>query len=203
MRAAAIDRPSRTERIKELTDRLEQGVKDLFESDRYAAYLSAMSKFHSYSANNLLLILLQCPHATQVAGYNTWKNDFGRNVRKNESGIKIFAPCPYKTFVEQDKLDPNTKRPILDSGGAPVREIVLVKRQSFRLVTVFDVSQTEGKNCPAWAWRSCPARWSITKFWRRRWNTRPPSRSITSHQPTPTPKAATAIWSGASMSVPA
>ena len=148
MRAAAIDRPSRTERIKELTDRLEQGVKDLFESDRYAAYLSAMSKFHSYSANNLLLILLQCPHATQVAGYNTWKNDFGRNVRKNESGIKIFAPCPYKTFVEQDKLDPNTKRPILDSGGAPVREIVLVKRQSFRLVTVFDVSQTEGKELP-------------------------------------------------------
>ena len=148
MRAAGIDRPSRTERIKELTDRLEQGVKDLFESDRYAAYLSAMSKFHSYSANNLLLILLQCPHATQVAGYNTWKNDFGRNVRKNERGIKIFAPCPYKTFVEQDKLDPNTKRPILDSGGAPVREIVLVKRQSFRLVTVFDVSQTEGKELP-------------------------------------------------------
>ena len=148
MRAAAIDRPSRTERIKELTDRLEQGVKDLFESDRYAAYLSAMSKFHSYSANNLLLILLQCPHASQVAGYTTWKKDFGRNVKRGEKGIQILAPCPYKILTKRDKLDPNTNCPVLDANGEPVSEWVLMKRQSFKIVTVFDVSQTEGRELP-------------------------------------------------------
>lgn len=148
MPAATAGRLSRTERVKILTDKLEQGVKDLFESSRYAAYLSAMSKFHSYSANNVLLILLQCPSASRVAGYSTWKKDFGRAVKRGEKGIQVLAPCPYKTFMEQDKLDPDTKRPILDSNGAPVRETVLVRRQSFKTATVFDVSQTEGKELP-------------------------------------------------------
>lgn len=148
MPAAIAGCPSRTERVKILIDKLEQGVKDLFESSRYAAYLSAMSKFHSYSANNVLLILLQYPSASRVAGYNAWKKDFGRTVKRGEKGIQILAPCPYKTFMEQDKLDPDTKRPVLDSNGDPVRETVLVKRQSFKPVTVFDVSQTEGKELP-------------------------------------------------------
>ena len=148
MRAAITDRPSQAERVKALTDRLEQGVKDLFESGRYAAYLNAMSKFHSYSANNLLLILLQCPHASQVAGYTTWKKDFGRNVKRGEKGIQILAPCPYKILTKRDKLDPNTNCPVLDANGEPVSEWVLMKRQSFKIVTVFDVSQTEGRELP-------------------------------------------------------
>ena len=148
MRAAITDHPSQAERVKALTDRLEQGVKDLFESGRYAAYLNAMSKFHSYSANNLLLILLQCPHASQVAGYTTWKKDFGRNVKRGEKGIQILAPCPYKILTKRDKLDPNTNCPVLDANGEPVSEWVLMKRQAYKIVTVFDVSQTEGRELP-------------------------------------------------------
>lgn len=148
MRTSVTDRPSHAERVKALTDKLEQGVKDLFESDRFAAYLSTMSKFHQYSFNNILLIAMQYPGASRVAGFQSWKKDFGRTVKRGEKGIKIFAPCPYKTFVEQEKYDPDTQRPILDSKGNPVRETVLVKRQSFKVVMVFDVSQTEGKELP-------------------------------------------------------
>lgn len=148
MRTSVTGRPSRAEQVKALTDKLEQGVKDLFESDRFTAYLSTMSKFHMYSFNNILLIAMQYPGASRVAGFQAWKKDFGRTVKRGEKGIKIFAPCPYKTFVEQEKYDPDTQRPILDSKGNPVRETVLVKRQSFKVVTVFDVSQTEGKELP-------------------------------------------------------
>ena len=148
MPAAITDRPSRTERVKALTDKLEQGVKDLFESRRYAAYLSAMSKFHSYSANNVLLILLQCPHASQVAGYNTWKNEFGRNVRSEEQGIRILAPCLHQKLVERDKLDPDTGRPVRDREGKIVKERVFTQYRTFKTATVFDVSQTEGRELP-------------------------------------------------------
>ena len=148
MHVSPADSSSRAERIKELTDRLEQGVKDLFESDRFSTYLRVMSKFHPYSLNNVLLIFMQFPGATRVAGYHAWKKDFGRTVKRGEKGIKIFAPCPYQAFMERDKCDPDTRRPILDSDGKPVRETVLVQRQSFKIVTVFDVSQTEGRELP-------------------------------------------------------
>lgn len=148
MGEAAANYPTPTERLKEVTDKLEQGVRELFESSRYMDYLKTMSRFHSYSANNLLLILLQCPHASQVAGYTTWKNDFGRNVKRGEKGIRILAPCPYQSLVEREKLDPATNLPVIGTDGRPVRETVLVRRQSFKVATVFDVSQTEGRELP-------------------------------------------------------
>ena len=136
------------ERLKELTEKLEQGVSEIFTSGRYAEYLSAMSKFHTYSFGNVMLILMQNPAASRVAGFHTWKKDFGRNVKAHENGLKIFAPSPYRRFVEQDKLDKNGK-PVLDATGKPLRERTLVQYMRFRIVTVFDVSQTEGKELPS------------------------------------------------------
>ena len=136
------------ERLKELTEILEQGVSEIFTSGRYAEYLSAMSKFHTYSFGNVMLILMQNPAASHVAGFHTWKKEFGRNVKAHESGLKILAPCPYRRFIEQDKLDKDGK-PVLDAAGKPLRERTLVQLMRFRIVTVFDISQTEGKELPS------------------------------------------------------
>lgn len=144
------DYAARAERLKEVTDKLEAGITELYQSDRYAAYLQAMSKFHRYSFGNVLLILLQCPGASQVAGFHTWKR-FGRKVKKGAHGIQILAPCPYKTREEREKTDPATQRPVLDTDGQPVMEAVTVQRQGYKVEYVFDMSQTEGRALPALA----------------------------------------------------
>ena len=135
--------------IKEITDKLEQGVKELFESEKYKVFLHTMSKFHNYSLNNTMLIAMQMPEATLVAGYEAWKKNHERHVVKGEKGIRIFAPAPYKVKVEQDKIDPVTNKPVLDENNNPVKEVVEVKKPAFKLVSVFDVSQTEGKEIPS------------------------------------------------------
>ena len=134
--------------VKEITDRLENGVKDLFESDKYAAYLKTMSRFHRYSTRNTLLIHLQMPDATRVAGYTDWKNKFGRQVKKGEHGIKILAPAPFITSKETEKIDPETQQPVIGEDGAPVRERIEIKTARFKAVSVFDVSQTDGEPLP-------------------------------------------------------
>lgn len=139
---------SAQERVKEITDRLEAGLKALFEGDNFRNYLNTMSKFHNYSFNNTMLIALQKPEATYVAGFNKWKKDFERSVNKGEKGIKIFAPAPYKVKKEQEKIDPETDLPVLDKDGNPVMEEVTVTIPAFKVVSVFDVSQTNGKELP-------------------------------------------------------
>lgn len=136
-------------RVKALTEQLESGVKAVFESEKYKNYLNAMSRFHHYSFGNVMLILMQCPEASMVAGYTTWKKQFGRTVKKGEHGIMILAPAPYKRIVETEKIDPLTKAPILDANGDPVRETDYLVQQSFKVVYVFDVSQTEGRELPS------------------------------------------------------
>lgn len=140
--------PVSDERLAELTDRLESGIKDLYASGRYADYLAAMSKFHSYSYGNALLILFQCPTATNVAGYNTWKNVFDRQVKRGEKGIQILAPCPYQRAAMVEKKDPATGETLYGADGKPVKEPGFVRATRFRIVTVFDVSQTEGRELP-------------------------------------------------------
>ena len=135
--------------IREITDKLEQGVKELFESEKYKVFLHTMSKFHNYSLNNTMLIAMQMPEATLVAGYEAWKKNHERHVVKGEKGIRIFAPAPYKVKVEQDKIDPVTNKPVLDENNNPVKEVVEIKKPAFKLVSVFDVSQTEGKEIPS------------------------------------------------------
>ena len=139
---------SAQEKVKEITDRLEAGLKALFEGDNFKNYLNTMSKFHDYSFNNTMLIALQKPDATYVAGYQKWKNEFKRYVNRYEKGIRIFAPAPYKLKKEQEKLDPDTDKPILDKDGNPVMEEVEVTIPAFKLVSVYDVSQTSGKELP-------------------------------------------------------
>jgi len=134
--------------VKAITDRLENGVKDLFESDKYAAYLQTMSRFHRYSTRNTLLIHLQLPTATRVAGYQDWKNKFKRQVKKGEHGIKILAPTPIVTKKELEKIDPETQRPIIGEDGQPIREEVEIRMARFKAVSVFDLSQTEGEPLP-------------------------------------------------------
>ena len=136
------------EKIKEITDRLEQGIQDLFDSDRFKEYLQVMSKFHNYSFNNTLLIAMQKPDATFVAGYNSWKNLFGRQVARGAKGIKVLAPSPYKIKKEVDKIDPKTNKPMTDKNGKPVKEETEITVPAFKVVSVFDVSQTEGKELP-------------------------------------------------------
>ena len=136
------------ERLQEITDSIETGIKELFESDKYKQYLSTMSRFHRYSVNNTMLIYMQKPHATHVAGFNKWRDQFGRNVMRGEKGIKIIAPTPYKKKVEEVKLDPDTKAPMFDKDGKPVMEEKEIQIPMFKVVSVFDVSQTEGKPLP-------------------------------------------------------
>ncbi len=139
------------DRLKTIIDSIENGIKDVFESGRYKEYLQVMSRFHRYSFNNTMLIYMQKPDATLVAGFNKWKDKFERNVNKGEKGIKIIAPTPYKKKIEKDVLDPDTKLPIRDENGEIIKEEKEVSIPSFRPVTVFDVSQTSGKELPTLA----------------------------------------------------
>ena len=142
------DKPTNRERLQEITAGIEQGIKELFESEKYMRYLSVMSKFHRYSVNNTMLIYMQKPEATLVAGFNKWKNQFERHVKKGEHGITIIAPTPYKKKIEEMKRDPDTHAPILDANGKAVMEEKEIEIPMFRPVKVFDVSQTDGKPLP-------------------------------------------------------
>lgn len=141
-------KPTNKEQMQEITAGIEQGIKELFESERYMKYLRTMSRFHHYSVNNQVLIHMQMPGATRVAGFNKWKNQFERHVKKGEKGIKIIAPTPFKKKIEEMKLDPDTRLPVLDREGKTVMEEKEVEIPMFRPVTVFDLSQTEGKPLP-------------------------------------------------------
>ena len=134
--------------LKEISERLEQGVKEIFTSERYTEYLNTMSKFHNYSFNNTLLITMQKPEATLVAGYQAWQKNFERHVNKGEKAIRILAPAPYKIKEERDKLDPVTGELMFDENGIPQKEEVEITIPAFRAVSVFDVSQTDGKPIP-------------------------------------------------------
>ena len=136
------------EQIKEITERLEKGVKEIFTSEKYTEYLRVMSQFHNYSFSNTVLIAMQKPNATLVAGYAAWQKKFERNVLKGEKAIKIFAPAPRKIEVERDMIDPATKKPILDENGEVKKETVTVQKPYFKVTSVFDVSQTDGKPLP-------------------------------------------------------
>ena len=136
------------QQVREITDKLEQGIKKLFESERFKEYLRTMSKFYNYSFNNTLLIAMQKPEATYVAGYTSWQRNFDRQVMKGEKGIKILAPAPYKAQEEREKIDPATQKPVIGADGKAVTETVEVLRPAFKVVSVFDVSQTDGKELP-------------------------------------------------------
>ena len=142
------DKPTNRERLQQITAGIEQGIKELFESEKYMRYLSVMSRFHRYSVNNTMLIYMQKPDATLVAGYNKWKNQFERHVNRGEHGITIIAPTPFKKKIEEQKLDPDTKAPMLDQDGKVIMEEREVEIPMFRPVKVFDVSQTDGKPLP-------------------------------------------------------
>ena len=142
------EKQTNKERLKDITDSIERGIQDLFQSDKYAEYLRTMSRFHKYSVNNTMLIYMQKPDATLVAGFNKWRDQFERNVMKGERGIKIIAPTPFKKKVEQQKLDPDTNLPMFDADGKAITEEKEIKIPMFKPVTVFDVSQTDGKPLP-------------------------------------------------------
>ena len=141
---------SKTEKqkVQEITEKLEQGIKELFESEKYKTYLNTMSKFHNYSFNNTMLIAMQKPDATLVAGFKAWQKNFDRHVKKGEKGIRILAPAPYKIKEERDKIDPVTQELLLDKDGNPQKEEVEITIPAFRAVSVFDLSQTDGKPIP-------------------------------------------------------
>ena len=142
------DKPTNRERLQQITAGIEQGIQELFESEKYMRYLSVMSRFHRYSVNNTMLVYMQKPDATLVAGYNKWKNQFERHVKRGEHGITIIAPTPFKKKIEEQKLDPDTKAPMLDAEGKVIMEEREVEIPMFRPVKVFDVSQTDGKPLP-------------------------------------------------------
>ena len=142
------DKPTNRERLQQITAGIEQGIQELFESEKYMRYLSVMSRFHRYSVNNTMLIYMQKPDATLVAGYNKWKNQFERHVKRGEHGITIIAPTPFKKKIEEQKLDPDTKAPMLDAEGKVIMQEREVEIPMFRPVKVFDVSQTDGKPLP-------------------------------------------------------
>ena len=148
LKIMAENKPTNRELLQEITAGIEQGIKELFESEKYMRYLSVMSKFHRYSVNNTMLIYMQKPEATLVAGFNKWKNQFARHVKKGEHGITIIAPTPYKKKIEEMKRDPDTHAPILDADGKAVMEEKEIEIPMFRPVKVFDVSQTDGKPLP-------------------------------------------------------
>lgn len=145
------EKQNHNERLKEITDSIETGIMELFESDKYKSYLQTMSRFHKYSLNNTMLISMQKPNSTLVAGFNKWRDGFSRYVKKSEKGIKIIAPTPYKIKEEREKLDPQTKVPILDASGKVQTEKVEIQIPMFRVVSVFDVSQTDGEPLPTLA----------------------------------------------------
>ncbi len=145
----ADNKPSNRERIKEIVTGIEANIQDLFQSDKFADYLRTMSRFHSYSYNNTILIHMQMPSATHVAGFNKWKNQFGRHVKKGEKGLTIIAPTPFKKRIEEMKLDPDTRAPVLDHDGNVIMEEREIEIPLFRPVKVFDVSQTEGRPLPS------------------------------------------------------
>jgi len=145
---AENEKQTNKERLKDITDSIERGIEELFQSDRYAEYLRTMSRFHRYSVNNTMLIYMQKPDATLVAGFNKWRDQFERNVVKGEKGIKIIAPTPFKKKIEQEKRDPDTNLPMLDADGKVIIEEKEIKIPMFKPVTVFDVSQTDGKPLP-------------------------------------------------------
>ena len=145
---AENEKQTNKERLKDITDSIERGIQDLFQSDKYAEYLRTMSRFHKYSVNNTMLIYMQKPNATLVAGFNKWRDQFERNVMKGEKGIKIIAPTPFKKKIEQEKRDPDTNLPMLDADGKVITEEKEIKIPMFKPVTVFDVSQTDGKPLP-------------------------------------------------------
>lgn len=142
------EKQTNKERLKDITDSIERGIEELFQSDKYAEYLRTMSRFHKYSVNNTMLIYMQKPDATLVAGFNKWRDQFERNVMKGEKGIKIIAPTPFKKKIEQEKRDPDTNLPMLDADGKVIIEEKEIKIPMFKPVTVFDVSQTDGKSLP-------------------------------------------------------
>lgn len=137
------------DRLKEITDRLEQGILEVFESERYKEYLRVMSKFHHYSFNNTMLIALQKPDASLIAGFSAWKNTHGRTVKKGEKGIRIIAPAPFKVKQEMEKLDPKTNMPLVGADGNAITEEKEITIPAYKVVSVFDVSQTEGKELPS------------------------------------------------------
>ena len=145
---AENEKQTNEERLKDITDSIERGIQDLFQSDKYTEYLRTMSRFHKYSVNNTMLIYMQKPNATLVAGFNKWRDQFERNVMKGEKGIKIIAPTPFKKKIEQEKRDPDTNLPMLDADGKVITEEKEIKIPMFKPVTVFDVSQTDGKPLP-------------------------------------------------------
>ena len=142
------EKQTNKDRMREIVDSIENGIKELFKSDKYRQYLSTMSRFHRYSVNNTMLIYMQRPDATHVAGFNKWRDQFGRNVLKGEKGIRIIAPTPYKKKVEEIKTDPETNAPILDADGKAIIEEKEIRIPMFKVVSVFDVSQTAGKPLP-------------------------------------------------------
>ncbi len=145
---ATDEKKTNKQRLKDITDSIENGIKELFNSDKYKQYLQTMSRFHRYSVNNQMLIYMQKPNATLVAGFNKWRDQFSRNVKKGEKGIKIIAPTPYKKKIEETKLDPDTKLPMLDDNGNEMKVEKEIQIPMFRVVSVFDVSQTAGKPLP-------------------------------------------------------
>ena len=184
------EKQTNKERLKDITDSIETGIKELFESDKYRQYLATMSRFHKYSVNNTMLIYMQRPDATHVAGFNKWRDQFGRSVKKGEKGIKIIAPTPFKKKIEQQKLDPDTRLPLRDENGDIITEEKTVQIPMYRPVVVFDVQQTAGKPLPKLAanltgtcritrclWKLCAAVRpypSSLRSWRRIWTVTSP-----------------------------
>ena len=150
MAGKAFDKPypSQFDKVKEITDKLEAGIQALFESEAFKNYLKTLSKFHDYSLNNTILIAMQKPDATLVAGYTAWQKNFGRQVQKGETGIRILAPTPYKKQMEVDRLDPVTQQPVLNPDGSTAKDLKEIMVPAFKVVNVFDVSQTDGKPLP-------------------------------------------------------
>ena len=145
---AMEEKKSNKQRLNDITDSIENGIKELFNSDKYKQYLQTLSRFHRYSVNNQMLIYMQKPNATLVAGFNKWRDQFSRHVKKGEKGIKIIAPTPFNKKIEETKLDPDTKLPMLDDNGNVIKVEKEIQIPMFRVVSVFDVSQTEGKPLP-------------------------------------------------------
>ena len=150
MAGKAFDKPypSQFDKVKEITDKLEAGIQALFESEAFKNYLKTLSKFHDYSLNNTILIAMQKPDATLVAGYTAWQKNFGRQVQKGETGIRILAPTPYKKQMEVDRVDPVTQQPVLNPDGSTAKDLKEIMVPAFKVVNVFDVSQTDGKPLP-------------------------------------------------------